>query len=118
MGRRLAQQRDALPQVVRVGADAAHLQTAAADLLFQAADGPGEVVEATLDGCQVVVHGHDMTSLPWAGPETATFMRLRVLRVTPCAVKGCASIGRGVRVHSPVLCAARVGLAPVAAVSP
>src|SRR5690606_42108442 len=51
-------------------------------------------------------------------PKAATFMRLRVSRVTPCAVKGCASIGRGARAHRPARCAARVCLPAVVAVSP
>ena len=64
-----------------------------ADLLFQAADGAQQVVEAALDGCQFVVHGHDLTSLPWAGAWAATFMRLRVLRVTPRLGRDVHAIG-------------------------
>lgn len=44
----LAQQRDALAQVVGVGTHAAHLQTGA-HLLFQAPHRPLQIVEAALD---------------------------------------------------------------------
>ena len=90
---------------------------AGAELPFQAAHRPRQIVEAALDRYQVVVHGHDVTSLPGAGwPWVVTFMRLRVLRVTPADVKPCAAIG-GLRASvarphalcSRRDCAARVG---------
>ena len=74
-----------------------------------------------------------MTSLPWAlRPWVATFMRLRVLRVTPASVKACAAIGvlramdarshalcvrRGIEGVCGALCSARVALSAPGAVS-